>query len=190
VVWHLKTKTSKLSFTILQSERNFFLEKGLLSYMFQALIGELVVWHLNSQTNHSIFRWFLPLHWLFLDLLCFVWYISFRFVILHFVSFRFFIFRFIASFFRVLLNWETKMKWNEIQRSETKNEETKRTNHSIFRWFLSLHWLFLDLLCFVWYISFRFVILYFVSFRFFIFRFASLRQQKSCTNTVNIVNKC
>jgi hypothetical protein len=30
-------------FTILQSERNFFLEKGLLSYMFQALIGELVV---------------------------------------------------------------------------------------------------------------------------------------------------
>ena len=30
-------------FTVLQSERNFFLEKGLLSYMFQALIGELVV---------------------------------------------------------------------------------------------------------------------------------------------------
>jgi hypothetical protein len=28
---------------IKQSERNFFLEKGLLSYMFQALIGELVV---------------------------------------------------------------------------------------------------------------------------------------------------
>jgi hypothetical protein len=30
-------------FTILQSERNLFLEKGLLSYMFRALIGELVV---------------------------------------------------------------------------------------------------------------------------------------------------
>jgi hypothetical protein len=44
---------------------------------------------INSRTNHSIFRWILPLHWLFLDLLCFVWYISFRFVILHFVSFRF-----------------------------------------------------------------------------------------------------
>ena len=44
---------------------------------------------INSRTNHSIFRWFLPFHWLFLDLLCFVWYISFRFVILHFVSFSF-----------------------------------------------------------------------------------------------------
>ena len=30
-------------FTLLKSERNFFLEKELLSYMFQALIGELVV---------------------------------------------------------------------------------------------------------------------------------------------------
>jgi hypothetical protein len=38
---------------------------------------------INSRTNHSIFRWFLPLHRLFLDLLCFSWYISFRFVILH-----------------------------------------------------------------------------------------------------------
>ena len=66
---------------------------------------------INSRTNHSIFRWFLPLHWLFLDLLCFVWHISFRFVssffvsfrcisfrfvILHFVSFRFVVFRFVV----------------------------------------------------------------------------------------------
>ena len=51
---------------------------------------------INSRTNNSIFRWFLPLHWLFLDLLYFVWYISFRFVILHFVSFRFFIFHCIS----------------------------------------------------------------------------------------------
>jgi hypothetical protein len=36
-------------FTILQSERNLFLEKGLLSYMFQALIGELVVWNLKPR---------------------------------------------------------------------------------------------------------------------------------------------
>jgi len=54
---------------------------------------------INSRTNHSIFRWFLPLHWLVLDLLCFVWYISFRFVILHFVSFRFFVFRFVSLYF-------------------------------------------------------------------------------------------
>jgi hypothetical protein len=54
---------------------------------------------INSRTNHSIFRWFLSLHWLFLDLLCFVWYISFRFVILYFVSFRFFIFRFVSLYF-------------------------------------------------------------------------------------------
>jgi hypothetical protein len=54
---------------------------------------------INSRTNHSIFRWFLPLHWLILDLLCFVWHISFRFVILHFVSFRFFIFRFVSLYF-------------------------------------------------------------------------------------------
>jgi hypothetical protein len=44
---------------------------------------------INSRTNHSIFRWFLPLHWLFLDLLCFVWHISFRFVSSFFVSFSF-----------------------------------------------------------------------------------------------------
>jgi hypothetical protein len=51
---------------------------------------------INSWTNHSIFRWFLSLHWLFLDLLCFVWHISFRLVILHFVSFRFVVFRFVS----------------------------------------------------------------------------------------------
>jgi hypothetical protein len=33
-------------FTILQSERNFFSWKGTTFVMFQALIGELVVWHL------------------------------------------------------------------------------------------------------------------------------------------------
>jgi hypothetical protein len=54
---------------------------------------------INSWTNHSIFRWFLPLHWLFLDLLCFVWHISFRLVILHFVSFRFVSFRFFIFHF-------------------------------------------------------------------------------------------
>ena len=41
---------------------------------------------INNRTNHSIFRWFLPHHWLFLDLLCFVWYISFRFVSFSFLS--------------------------------------------------------------------------------------------------------
>jgi hypothetical protein len=43
---------------------------------------------INSHTNYSIFCCFLPLRWLFLDLLCFVWHISFRFVI-HCTSFRF-----------------------------------------------------------------------------------------------------
>jgi hypothetical protein len=52
-----------------------------------------------SRTNHSISRWFLPLHWLFLDLLCFVWYISFRFVVFRFVLWYFISFRFVSLYF-------------------------------------------------------------------------------------------
>ena len=34
---------------------------------------------INSRTNHSIFRWFLPLHWLFFGsfMLCLIYFVSF-----------------------------------------------------------------------------------------------------------------
>ena len=99
----------------------------------------------KSINNHSIFRWFLPLHWLFLNFLCFVWYISFRFVILDIVSFRFVVFRFVSFRFVfvsqfsstrkrglidpwVLLNWETKTKKNETKYNETKRKMKKRND--------------------------------------------------------------
>jgi hypothetical protein len=57
----------------------------------------------NSRTNHSIFRWFLPLHWLFLDLFSALFDIfrlfcdtSFRFVSFRCISFRFISFSFLS----------------------------------------------------------------------------------------------
>ena len=48
---------------------------------------------INSRTNHSIFRWFLSLHWLFFGsfMLCLIYFVSFCDT-----SFRFFIFRFVS----------------------------------------------------------------------------------------------
>jgi hypothetical protein len=122
---------------------------------------------INSRTNHSIFRWFLPLHWLFLDLLCFAWYISFRFVILHFASFRFFIFRFVSLYFVSFCD------------SSFRFVSFRSISFPFFNVrFVSLYFVsvcdtsfrFVSFLHF----SFRFVVFRFVSFRFVSFSFLSL----------------
>jgi hypothetical protein len=106
---------------------------------------------INSRTNHSIFRWFLSLHWLFLDLFSALFDIfrlfcdtSFRFVSFRCISFRFISFSFLSlvvpyiSFRFVILHFVS------------------------FRFFI-----------------FRFVSLYFVSFHFVSFRFVFISQLSS-----------
>jgi hypothetical protein len=62
---------------------------------------------INSPTNHSIFRWFLSLHWLFFGsfMLCLIYFVSFCDTLFRFVSFLHFSFRFVLWYFFSFLHF-------------------------------------------------------------------------------------